>query len=258
MLSFDDKTAKLLDDAYQGADVTRRRRASFDALNPLTGERVLDLGCGNGLLTLELARAVGPKGQICGLDSSPDMLASAQDRCADRPNVDLQQGSADDLPYPDRSLDKAVSIQVFEYFTDMRPALKELKRVLRPGGRLVIADMHWDTWAWFSDQPERMRNMQDIWDRHLAERCVPALLPDLLTQSGFRPLRMIPVPVCDITLRPDGLAAMMMQFMTRYAISTGAMSKAEARAWADEQHDLARAGRFFFALTHFVCVAERP
>lgn len=77
MLKFDEDTARLLEDAYQGADVSRRRRAAFDALMPAPGEQLLDLGCGNGLLTLELARAVGPAGHVTGLDASPQMLEAA-------------------------------------------------------------------------------------------------------------------------------------------------------------------------------------
>ena len=185
MLQFDEATARILDDAYLGADVSRRRRESFDAVSPKPDDRILDLGCGNGLMTMELSRAVGPNGNVTGLDQSQDMLSSARDRCAGLDNVDLIEGAAEALPFGDGQFDKAVSVQVFEYLADMRPALRELHRVLRPGGRLVIGDMHWDTLAWHSDSPARMAKMIEIWDRHLAERTVPALLPRLW--PGYRP-----------------------------------------------------------------------
>lgn len=82
MLQFDEDTARILEDAYKGADITRRRRASFDALAPAPGEHLLDLGCGNGLLTLDLSRAVGDTGHVLGLDPSPDMLDLARARAA--------------------------------------------------------------------------------------------------------------------------------------------------------------------------------
>ncbi|SDD16027.1 methyltransferase domain-containing protein [Ruegeria marina] len=258
MLKFGHDTARVLEDAYQGADITRRRRASFDTLAPAPGERLLDLGCGNGLLTLDLARAVGDSGHVLGLDPSPDMLDLARARCAGRGNVGFEQGRAETLPFADASLDGAVSLQVFEYFDDMRPPLCELFRVLKPGGRLVIGDMHWDTLTWHSDEPARMAEMCRIWDRHVACRDVPARLPAVLTEVGFRLFAVTPVPFSDTQLRPDGLAAMMIRLMTGYAVQTGAMTDADAGAWAKEQRDLARDGRFFFSLTHFVCHAQKP
>lgn len=257
MLKFGKSTAQLLDMAYQGADVSRRRRANFDAIAPAPGEAILDLGCGTGLLTAELARAVGPNGQVTGLDTSPDMLAAARSRCSAFEHVDLVEGSAFDMPIPKQHFDKAVSVQVFEYFADPAPALSELNRVLRPGGRLVIGDTHWDSLTWHSDHPERMRRICEIWDTHLADRCVPAALPAALRDCGFQPDHVRPVTFCDTTLRPDGLALMMIRLMQDFAIQSGEISDAEATAWADEQNALADAGRFFMSITHFVWVAHK-
>lgn len=67
MLKFDEETTKLLEIAYQGGDVTRRRRMAFDALHLSEGDTVVDIGCGNGLLTEEIARVIGKQGQDIGL-----------------------------------------------------------------------------------------------------------------------------------------------------------------------------------------------
>jgi len=63
MLKFDEDTARLLEIAYQGGDVSRRRRIAFDALNLSEGDTVVDIGCGNGLLTEEIARAADTRWQ---------------------------------------------------------------------------------------------------------------------------------------------------------------------------------------------------
>ncbi|MGI9369007.1 MAG: methyltransferase domain-containing protein [Ruegeria sp.] len=257
MLQFNKDIARLLDNAYLGADVSRRRRVSFDALGPESGDSILDLGCGNGILTAELARAVGSDGQITGVDASTDMLNSARNRCADFDTVDLVQGMADDMPLPDAQFDKAASIQVFEYFDDPRPALRELRRVLRPDGRLVIGDVHWDSLCWHSDHPGRMDRMIEIWDGHLADRTVPATLPSCMRECGFAVDQVVPVTICDTTLRPDGLARMMIHLMEAYAIQTSETSKEMAHAWSHEQHNLAEQGRFFFSITHFVWIAHK-
>ena len=258
MLKFDAETAGILETAYQGADVTRRRRAIFDDVAPVAGERVLDLGCGNGLLTQELSLAVGPKGKVVGVDPSAEMRALANNRCAELANVTIQDGMAERLPFEDDCFDKAASLQVFEYLDDLPGVSAELRRVLRPGGRLVVGDAHWDMLAWYSDEPERMDRMQAIWDRHLTDRIVPARLPAILSEAGYRVDSVRPITFTDTTLRPDGLANMMIILMTNYAIQTEPGAEEMARAWAEEQRTLARQGRFFFAMTYFSIAARKP
>ncbi|MCT8160218.1 methyltransferase domain-containing protein [Pseudoruegeria sp. SHC-113] len=258
MIEFDAETTRLLDSVYQGADVTRRRRGGFDALQPGPGETIVDIGCGNGLLSLELGRAVGPVGRVIGVDPSSDMRKSASNRCAEHPWVDIRHGTAEEIPVETGAADKAVSVQVYEYLADIPAALEEAHRILKPGGRLVIGDIHFDSLAWHSDAPERMARMITAWDRHFVERRVPALLPPLLRDAGFEVEQTIPVPVCDTQLRPDGLANMMIILMQRFAENEGLIPAQEARDWALEQRQLAESGRFFFSLTHFVTRARKP
>ncbi len=257
MLEFDAETARLLDSVYQGADVTRRRQGSFDALRPGPGEMIADIGCGNGLLTLELARAVGSKGRIFGIDPSKDMRQSAQDRCREHDWVEIIDGSADKLPVQSNSIDKAVSVQVFEYLDDMPAAIAEAHRILKPGGRLVVGDIHFDSLIWHSDEPDRMARMVDAWDHHFVERRVPALLPPILQEAGFTVDEVSPITICDTQLKPDGLANMMIILMQRFAEEKGLLPADEAQQWAQEQKSLAQSGRFFFSLTHFVVSARK-
>lgn len=258
MLQFDERTTRLLEEAYLGADFSRRRRASFDALQPKPEDVIADIGCGNGLLTLELSRSIGADGKVIGIDPSDDMRGAALKRCAQCSNVEIVKGTATHLPLDPASADKAVSLQVFEYLDDLPGAVSEAKRILKPGGRFVVGDMHWDTVAWFSDKPQRMKTMLDIWDKHLAERCVPAVLPPILRKAGFRVDRVTAVPFASTDLHPDGLANMMILLMKPFAVKKGEVSEAEASDWAEEQVELAKSGRFFFSITHFVITATMP
>ncbi len=257
MLQFDTETTRLLDDAYAGADVTRRRRASYDALDPRSGDVVLDLGCGNGLMTLELSRGVGPEGRVVAVDPSADMLSSARERCAGRNNIAFLDAQAQSTGLPDASVDKAVALQVFEYIDDLTDPLVELARVLKPGGRLVIGDFHWDTVVWHSETPQRMADMLKAWDRHLAVRNVPQILASHFQSAGFVPGRAIPVPFLDTSLRPDGLANMMMCLMESYALQNHLLDPKEIKAWREEQEDLAQRGQFFMHLLHVAWVATK-
>lgn len=257
MLKFDAETTRLLEIAYQGADITRRRQASFDALHPEPGETILDIGCGNGLLMAELAGAVGPHGKVVGVDPSDEMRKPAAARCDAFDWVELLKGTAHELPIESEVADKAISTQVFEYLDDIPAAVQEIFRTLKAGGRLVIGDIHFDSFLWFSDHPERMRRMMASWDDHLAERCIPAILPRILRSSGFAVDEIRPFTFCDHLLKPDGLASVMMQLMKRYALEYSHVSEDEVTAWFDEQIALAAEGRFFFSITHFVICARK-
>ncbi|MCC1494824.1 methyltransferase domain-containing protein [Cognatishimia sp. F0-27] len=251
MLKFDEATSKRLEIAYQGGDVSRRRRLAFDALHLSEGDVVADIGCGNGLLTEEIARAVGSSGRVVGIDPSADMRSPASVRCAAFPNVRIVDGSADSLPLEDGEADKAVAVQVLEYLSDIPAAIAEAHRVLRTGGRFVAVDTGCRTLDWFSEDAERMRRVLEAWDHHYIEPRVAALWPRLVRDAGFGAVEVEPCTFCDVTLRPDGIACMLLHLMSRYAAENGHMSTSETKAWFDEQHDLARQGRFFFSLTYY-------
>jgi len=257
MLQFDAETTRLLNQGYMGADLTRRRQASFDAIAPQPGEHILDIGSGGGFRLAERARAVGPSGKIIGVDPSADMNAVATQHCADYPQVSLHQSDAHSLPLPDGTIDKAVSVQVFEYLNDIPAALAELARVLRPGGRAVISDMHFGTLIWHSDHPDRMQKILRSWDSHFTEPSVPQLLPSLIPAAGLHIEKVIPHTIVDAVFRPDGLANMFVMLMANYALDSGQVDAETVQAWREEQTALAKAGRFFFSVSQFVTVAHK-
>lgn len=100
------------------------------------GQRVLDIACGTGVLTREIANRVGQDGTVVGLDPNPGMLSVAGDLA---PAVDFRQGTAESIPYPDHSFDAVLSQFGLMFFQNRRHAVLEMFRVLRPSGRIVVA-----------------------------------------------------------------------------------------------------------------------
>ena len=100
------------------------------------GDRVLDVACGTGALTLAVSEIVGPSGQVVGLDANPAMLAVARRKPED---IEGREGMAEALPVADNSFDAVVSQFGFMFFEDKPKALFEMMRILKPGGRLAVA-----------------------------------------------------------------------------------------------------------------------
>lgn len=107
-----------------------------DAARIRPGQRVLDVACGTGVLAREAASRVGPSGYVVGIDPSPGMISVARQRAA---TIDWREGVAERLPFPDQSFDVVVSQFGLMFFTDSTNALREMLRVLVPGGQFAIA-----------------------------------------------------------------------------------------------------------------------
>jgi len=121
-------------------------RVVFDLAGPLAGKRVLDVGTGDGTYALEAARRGG---QVTGLDSDPAMLGAARARAREGDvSVALQEGRAEALPFGDASFQVVLAITVLCFVPDPHAAVKEIARVLAPGGKLVLGELaRFSVWA---------------------------------------------------------------------------------------------------------------
>ncbi|MEW8958886.1 MAG: class I SAM-dependent methyltransferase [Moorella sp. (in: firmicutes)] len=135
-----DHKANDYDDWYKrplGALVDRvEKEPVYAYLEPHAGEHILDVGCGTGNFSLELAR-LGVK--VTGIDISEPMLATARRKAAAAGlEIEFLHADAMNLPFADNTFDKIVSVTALEFAPDLKAALAEGYRVLKPGGRMVI------------------------------------------------------------------------------------------------------------------------
>jgi ubiquinone/menaquinone biosynthesis C-methylase UbiE len=123
--------------------VTGPLAARMVALAHLTpGDSVLDVGTGTGIVALKAARQLGPDGKVLGVDLSDGMMTVARERTRESglaAQVDFRKMDAEDLDLPDQSFDVVTSLFALLHFPDPLVALRGMFRVLRPGGRLVVA-----------------------------------------------------------------------------------------------------------------------
>jgi ubiquinone/menaquinone biosynthesis C-methylase UbiE len=118
----------------------------LELVGNVRGCRVLDVGCGDG----EFAMQLGTCGAIViGIDTSAAMIEAAKDRAkAHNENVSFLVASAEHLPFPAGQFDVVTAVTILCFIDDARPVFREVARVLRPGGHLVVGELgRWSTWA---------------------------------------------------------------------------------------------------------------
>jgi ubiquinone/menaquinone biosynthesis C-methylase UbiE len=202
----------------------------LDALDLRPGEAVLDLGCGPGTDLPALAAAVGGSGWVIGVDHDPAMAAEAARRTAELSTVEIRQGDAHELPVHGASLDAARTDRVLQHVTDPAAVLREVRRVLRAGGRLGMAEPDWDTLALAGDDIETSRAFARFVAGRVRNATIGRQLLRLAERAGFVEGSVEAVPV---VFRDAGTADAVLGLHrnTARAVEAGVLAAATADGW---------------------------
>jgi len=174
--------------------------------------------------------------------------------------VEFQVGTATRLPFPDKGFDVAVSTQVYEYLTDanLPPALSELFRVLRPGGRALILDTDGDSLVWNSTDPIRMKRVFEAWSEHCADFHLPRRLSSKLVQAGFGIHRRDCIPLFNPDYDRNTYSYGLIGLIVGFVPGRRGVTRKEVDAWADDLRRLGSEGLYFFSLNRYLFLVTKP
>lgn len=219
-------------------DLAQRRLAVMHELGAHRGARVLEIGCGAGLLLRDIALATGPHGLAAGIDLLPDQVAAARAAIGGVPGARADRGDAGALDWPDGTFDAGVATHVLEYLDTPERALAEMRRVLKPGGRLVIVATNWDADFWHGVEEAVAAPALRAWRAAMPWPNLPAKLGPMLLAQGFGALRQVPLPVVNTGLADDALAPWMARLIAAEAGAPAGPAWLAALTEADENGEL--------------------
>jgi SAM-dependent methyltransferase len=171
--------------------------------------------------------------------------------------MELKPGDANKIPYPDASFDVVTATQVLEYVQDLPRALAEIRRVLRPGGRVLVLDTDWDSVVWHTTDRARMRRVLAAFEAHLSDPHLPRTLQRSLERARFDAAATPQVlPLLNVGYRPATYSAGLLEIVAGFVADVDGVTTAEATAWADELRSLGP--DYFFSLNRYLFCATSP
>jgi ubiquinone/menaquinone biosynthesis C-methylase UbiE len=255
LAQFDDQGARRIEAIYLTPDVVAQRQQVLQGLAPMAGERALDIGCGPGLTSLALGQAVGDSGQVLAVDMAEPMLNLARRRCAAWPQVRFQNLDVTHLPLADQCFDMALATQVYEYVPDITQALRELARVLRPGGRVLLVDTDWESAVWASRDDARMRRVLEVWGQHIPWPQLPRSLMQSMRQAGFQNVQVEVMPLLNTRFDANTYSAGMLEVIAAFVQGRDGLTAQQVADWQADVRSMDQHTGYFFSLNRYVFTA---
>lgn len=233
-----------------------QKKQSFDLLALAPGMSVIEIGCGMGRDIEAMAAVVAPTGRAVGIDASAALIAQATERTAPLGlPAEFQVGDAHALAFPDNSFDAARVDRVLQHLADPALAVREMVRVVRPGGRIAVIEPDWETLAVAGGDNAVCRAVvRHKADVAIAHGRIGREVRGLLVEAGCRDV------VAEMGVASAGELALADQVLSLRqnldgAVKRGWISAADAAAWWSELEARDRAGTFFASMCGIIAGA---
>ena len=241
-------------------DEIEARAAYLDLLGVTAGERVLDVGCGSGVVTRDVARRVGPAGHTVGVDQSPQFLVVARELAEAAGlggRVEFCEGSAQSLPFPDGAFDVVVAVTALSHTPGGESAIAEMARVVCPGGRMGVFDLDTDmTSVTHPDRALTRRIVAAASDATAVDGWLARRMPLLFARAGLEEVRVR--GFFPLETDPRGFYAGMMERAADTALTAGAITEAERLSWLDALHAEQARGPVIAGRLHIFTWGRKP
>jgi ubiquinone/menaquinone biosynthesis C-methylase UbiE len=236
-----------LDFAERLPQMPELRERSHELLAARPGDRVVDVGCGAGTATAQLAA----RGLTAvGVDASDQLVGVARSR---HPGVEFITGTAQDLPLPDRSFQRYRAERVYQHLADPATALAEARRVLVPGGRIVLVDVDADLWTIDAADRATTRALSVAFADTITSPWIGRQYRRLLLDAGFVDVE---IELRAITHTDYAAVAPMLQGIVAAGLAAGAVQREQADAWLADQRARGERGRCFVVTPMFLAAAD--
>jgi SAM-dependent methyltransferase len=231
------------------------------------GMDLLDVGCGPGTITVDLALLVAP-GRVVGTDREQDVLVKAAELATARgaDNVVVEQADAYRLPYHDASFDVVHAHQLLHHLADPVAALREMRRVVRPGGLVAVRDADYGAMSWFPEWPglaEWARINTEVVSRHGGTPSAGRRLVAWARAAGFHDVTASASVWCFAEANDRAWWAslwaerMTLSALARHAVADGVATSEQLAVVAQAWRDWAADDDAWFALLHGEVLARR-
>ena len=234
---------------------------TYQLMRTQPGDAVLDVGCGPGTDTIPLAHSVGPTGRVVGVDFDETMVSEAEARARDAgvsDRVQHRQADATALPFDDDTFDSARSERLFQHLRDPEAALREMFRVTKSGGAVVVLDTDWSTLSVDTRELDiERRLLQYRLDRFVHNPYAGRQLYRLFRMQARDDVsyEMCPIGVTNYAIGRQGA---LLDELERAALEAGVVTDEEIARWRADLEDRDARGVFFASVMQVLVAGRKP